>query len=234
MLAYLALTPGAQAPRASLATRFWGEGGEDDARNNLRQVLFRIRRSLGTASGALALEGDTVGLDTALIETDALTFQRLASRGEEASLAEAAALYRGELLEGLDVGEPSFDEWLRGERERLRQLGIDVLSRFLAKDLERGRREAAIQTALRLLAMDPLREDVHQTLIVHTPTRGAGQRRCASTRSAWTPYSGSSRSSPSRGREHCISTSSASPGHAPRLRPRRLGPRRPGASAALR
>ncbi len=165
LLAYLALAPRAQAPRASLATRFWGEGAEDDARNNLCQVLFRIRRSLRTASGAVALEGDTVGLDTALIDTDAITFQRLATRGGETSLAEAAELYRGDLLEGLDVGEPSFDEWLRGERERLRQLGIDVLSRCLAKDLERGRREAAIQTALRLLAMDPLQEDVHQTLM---------------------------------------------------------------------
>ena len=42
LLAYLALAPGAQATRASLATRFWGEGGEDDARNNLRDDA-RIR-----------------------------------------------------------------------------------------------------------------------------------------------------------------------------------------------
>ena len=42
------------------------------------------------------------------------------------------ALYRGELLEGLEVRDPSFDEWVSGERERLSA----ALGRWLQRSLD--------------------------------------------------------------------------------------------------
>ncbi|MGH7388154.1 MAG: ATP-binding protein [Candidatus Rokuibacteriota bacterium] len=172
LLACLVLAPGSSVSRATLATRLWGDDGEDDARNNLRQVLFRIRRSLGSASRLVMLRGDMVGLDPALIGSDVSTFQRLAAGSAEAALQEAADLYRGDLLEGLEVGEAYFEEWLRGERERLHELGIKVLSRLLTRQVDGGRAESAIRTALRLLALDPLQESGHRALMRAYATDG--------------------------------------------------------------
>src|SRR5262249_61629602 len=77
----------------------------------------------------------------------------------------AAALYRGELLEGLALQEAPFEEWLLAERERLRELALEALAKLLRHRRAAGATEAAVQTALRLLVLDPLQEPVHRTLM---------------------------------------------------------------------
>ena len=49
-------------------------------------------------------------------------------------------------------------EWLRAERARLYELRVEALTRLLPHQTEAGATEAAIQTAGRLLALDPLPE----------------------------------------------------------------------------
>jgi hypothetical protein len=51
------------------------------------------------------------------------------------------------------------------ERERLRELALEALARLLAHQTKTGGTERAIQTAVRLLALDPLQEAVHRTLM---------------------------------------------------------------------
>src|SRR4029453_11469949 len=82
-----------------------------------------------------------------------------------AALERAAALYRGELLEGFGLQEAPFEEWLLAERERLRELAIEALAKLLRHHRTTGATEAAGQTALRLLVLDPLQEPVHRTLM---------------------------------------------------------------------
>jgi TolB-like protein/Tfp pilus assembly protein PilF len=87
-------------------------------------------------------------------------------RGRDpATLARAFALYRGELLEGLQLEHGPFEEWLIGERRRLNALAIEGLGQLLQHQQRYGMREAAMQTALRLLTIDPLQEDVHRSLM---------------------------------------------------------------------
>jgi len=62
------------------------------------------------------------------------------------------------------VSEPPFDEWLIAEQERLRELAVEGLGRVLAHESQNGSTQAAIQTANRLLALDPLPE-VQRTLM---------------------------------------------------------------------
>jgi tetratricopeptide (TPR) repeat protein len=100
---------------------------------------------------------------------DALRFQRLAGeRGPEA-WQEAVDCYRGDLLEGLTLSAPLFEEWLLSERERLREIGVDTLARLLAFQTTSADRpdalEAAARTARRLLALEPLQEAVHRALM---------------------------------------------------------------------
>ena len=85
--------------------------------------------------------------------------------GTPEALEQAVELYRGDLLEGLTLQEPPFEEWLMAERERLRELALEALAGLLAAQRAAGAVEGALQTGLRLIALDPLQEPVHRTLM---------------------------------------------------------------------
>ncbi len=166
LLAYLALTPGQAHPRDKLAALLWAEASPAAARNALRQTLFVLRKALGSAKGALLIvTGDALTLPPDAVQTDVVAFEQAVAAGTTTALEGAAALYRGDLLAGLTAEAPGFEDWLMSERERLRELAIESFARLLAQRRAAGATEAAVQLALRLLALDPLQEAVHRTLM---------------------------------------------------------------------
>jgi DNA-binding SARP family transcriptional activator len=164
LLAFLALPPGAAHPRDKLAALLWPELSAAPARANLRQVLFALRHALA-GSDPLQTDGDTVALDPARVDIDTADFESALHDPTPERLAAALALYRGDLLEGLRVQEAPYEEWLAAERERLREGALEGLARLLTHQRSSGDLEAAVQTALRLLALDPLQEPVHRALM---------------------------------------------------------------------
>jgi len=166
LLGYLAVRPGQPQPRDKLATLLWGDSGDVQARTSLRQSLAILKKALAPATPSpLLIEGSNVTLDPAAVEVDVATFERLVAAGTPAAFEEAVALYEGELLEGFDAIAQPFEEWLLVERERLRELALEALAKLLRHQSEARASERAIQTALRLLALDPLQEAVHRTLM---------------------------------------------------------------------
>jgi DNA-binding SARP family transcriptional activator len=133
LLAYLALAPGRPHSREQLAALLWGDRVEAHARNSLRQTLFGLRRALPTTPPCLELTADSVSLRSAAVDVDATAFERLAATGTDEGLTAAAALYRGDLLAGLSVPDPGFEEWLSRERDRFRRLVVATLARLLAR-----------------------------------------------------------------------------------------------------
>jgi predicted ATPase/DNA-binding SARP family transcriptional activator len=179
LLAYLALSPGRVHSRDTLAALLWAESPAERARASLRHVLAVTRRALGPASRrCLTTDAETVALDPQWVDVDVTTFERLAT-GDLAQLESAVRLYGGDLLEGLRISEAPFEEWLLSERERLRERAVDALARMLATHRRASNTEAAIQAALRLLALDPIQEPVHRVLIelyAQVGRRGAALR----------------------------------------------------------
>jgi DNA-binding SARP family transcriptional activator len=166
LLAYLGLRAGRPQPREALLGLLWGDAGETQARQSLRQALFRLRRLFASARNTgLVIRADTVTLRPSAIDVDVARFERLASRRTREALEAAARLYQGSLLEGLRVDAAAFEEWLSSERERLRELAVEVSSRLLEQQARRGRLDDAVQTAMRLVALDPLQESAHRTLM---------------------------------------------------------------------
>jgi TolB-like protein len=157
LMACLALSPGKPWQRERLMALLWSDRGEEQARASLRQALAELRRALGEPS-PLRTEHDAIGLDPAMIAVDAIEFERLAKAGK---FDEAAALYRGPLLDDHGVRDDAFEEWLRGERGRLHDLAVDLLDRLAASQAG----DVAIKTAQRLLQFDPAREETHQLLM---------------------------------------------------------------------
>jgi TolB-like protein len=166
LLAYLAMSPGDAHPRERLAGLLWSERGDRQARDSLKQALMRLRRCLDAAQGgALHANRETIALDRSAVSVDALTFERLIRDGTLDSLVEAAAIYRGDLLEGIAVHDPAFEDWLLVERLRLRQLLDRALTRLMSQALDAGDVERAAEAARRLLLLDPLCEAAYRTLM---------------------------------------------------------------------
>ncbi|MGN7737878.1 alpha/beta hydrolase [Sinorhizobium sp. Sb3] len=188
LVAYLALQAEHSQSREKLAALLWGEVGEEQSRASLRQTLSVLRRSLGaTGREWLLIKGDRVVLDLRDGDLDVRQFEALAAGSATVDLEQANALYCGELLEGFDLAEDPFEDWLRIERERLRLLAIAVLENLITRHIAANEPVAAVPVATRLLCLEPLREDIHRTLMRVYAAQGqfnlalAQYQRCADT-----------------------------------------------------
>jgi DNA-binding SARP family transcriptional activator len=166
LLAYCALPPGQGHSRDKLAALLWGDRSPPRARSRLRETLFVLRRALATADPPCLEPGsETLALAADAVDVDAVAFERLVREGSAEALARAVELYRGDLLEGLAFRGALFEDWLLAERERFRELALEALAGLLAFKRAAGAADAALQTGLRLIALDPLQEPVHRTLM---------------------------------------------------------------------
>lgn len=161
LLAYLALNAARPLARERLAGLLWGDRGEAQARDSLRQSLAAIRQAFRQVGlDPLVTDRESVRFDPSGIGVDAADFAGLAE--DDRTACQAAALYRGELLDGLDGATPEFRAWLDPERERLAALAISLVDR-LARSAQPG--EAATRLARHLLARDPVCEPVYRALM---------------------------------------------------------------------
>jgi len=103
-------------PRELLLAEFWPEYSEARGRNALRQAIHFLRGRLGAAS--IRSDDQTVALEPGAVVYDAHRFGAAIADGDDSA---ALALWRGPFCDGLHVaGAPQFEEWLEGERSRLR------------------------------------------------------------------------------------------------------------------
>jgi predicted ATPase/DNA-binding SARP family transcriptional activator len=185
LLAYLVVhgrpfARGQPLSREHLADLFWQDLPAQRGRANLSWTLHKLSPSV---PGCLQADRRTVAFcraDGCWIDLDA--FEALEAAGDAGSLAEAAALYRGEFLQGLALdGCADFELWLVGERERWRQRAERALHGLIAHHaaLARGGQGAcaeALRYARRLLALAPWREGTHRAvmrLLAESGQRGA-------------------------------------------------------------
>ncbi len=171
LLTYLVLHRDVPQQRQHLAFLFWPDATEAQARNNLRQLLHQLRQAFPDVEQFLAADThmlhwhpvtpfhlDVAAFEQALKLADAAT-RRNDQRALQAALEQADVLYRGELLPGC------YDEWILPERDRLRQRHLQVLEHLLRLFEARGDTITAIRHAQRLLALDPLSEDLYRRLM---------------------------------------------------------------------
>ena len=103
LLAILALAPHQSVSRKQLCTLLWGDHGDEQARNNLRQSLSVLRRELGPVlSSLIGSADDRLTLDTGLVSVDPIEVIEAADMGDLPRLREAAAILKGTLLS--DIG----------------------------------------------------------------------------------------------------------------------------------
>ncbi|MEO1494834.1 MAG: tetratricopeptide repeat protein [Pseudomonadota bacterium] len=99
LLALLATAPEFARTRSWLISRLWSENDEAQGRRNLRQALYALRAVLGDRCDAL------IGTDGDLVY---LNVQHVLVNGSPAD---------GDFLEGFDLCEEGFEDWLRDQRQ---------------------------------------------------------------------------------------------------------------------
>src|SRR6516162_9589069 len=163
LLALLALQPGRPITRETLADFLWTDRGPEQARHSLRQTLLVLRRRVG--DDLILAEGNCLVILPGALVVDAIEFEARAASTDRDALAEAAALYRGELLENRGPVASRFDDWLAIERSRFAALAVTILRRLASASAAVGEIETATAAAIRLVTIDNLREDSHRLLI---------------------------------------------------------------------
>ncbi len=166
LLAYLALNPDEAVSRSSLAALLWSDRGEPQANNSLSQAVSAIRKALaGVTPSPLIVEPDSLKIEGSAVTVDVLAFDALSRSDDLGDLDRAEGIYRGELLEGIGVRDPTFEDWLEFERRRLHALAVGALTKLLDLRRDEGQRQELVATAERLLKLDPLQEAAHRALM---------------------------------------------------------------------
>src|SRR5947199_1057736 len=144
LLGLLVLRHGRAVARAALGGTLWPESRQERALLNLRGSLVDLRRALGPEAERLrSPTRDSLLLDLTGASVDLLRFDAAVAAGDESSLQEAVALYRGPLLEGCS------EEWILGEREARREACLQALGNLADGALERGDPAAALEHLVR-------------------------------------------------------------------------------------
>ena len=166
LLGYLLVEP-RPFSREHLCALLWETSA--DARGGLRWSLSKLRPLLDGRGGVLLhatreevwLEPDDVSVD--LWRARSLLACEPKARSLQ-SLASVLALFRGPLLEGLEVREAyRFQAWSTAKREEVKGQHAELL-RCLAQQLA-ATPDAALPHARALLALDPTDEDAHRRVM---------------------------------------------------------------------
>jgi DNA-binding SARP family transcriptional activator len=168
MLAYLGVKPAQLVSRDKMAGLLWSSTATEQARQSLRQTLSSLRKELANISPdrkLLVEEGDFLSLDPTLVHVDVADFEKQAGAGTPESLAQAAKLYRGDFLEGFELDEERFDQWVLAERDRLHRTALRAHAQLMEIHTKSGATDDAIATAQQSLRIDPLQESVHRSLM---------------------------------------------------------------------
>lgn len=165
LLFYLATTVRTHT-RDELASLFWSDMPDAQARKNLRNILPVLRMALGSH---IYVTRGTVTLNRCMpywcdVELFRTALDTGSRRSETAlDLQTATALYTGDFLDGFYVREaPIFEEWMLTQREHLRELAINGLQRLADQQIEHGEYQAGLTTTRRLLVLEPWRETAHR------------------------------------------------------------------------
>lgn len=162
---FLAASGGRRIDRLALSGLLWSSHEAEHARTSLRKALSVL--------GADPMTAELVGRDRAHAwfagdptRSDLATFNRCVGAGTERAYREALQLWRGEPLAGLDLGEPTYDEWVGTFRAETVGMTVKLLNQRLAAMKDRGA-PAALEIALcELIArIDPAAPEANERLV---------------------------------------------------------------------
>jgi TolB-like protein len=166
LLAILALARGAPVRREELAGLLWSDRDDLHARDSLKHALARLATSFDAASDGLLSDRQTAALNLSAVDVDVDAFLRLCEAKTPEGLGAALDLYRGDLLAGLSVRDPAFENWLETERRRLHALAEAAAERLASHCLGTGDHAGALSSARRWQDLNPFSEAASRNVML--------------------------------------------------------------------
>ncbi len=172
LLAVLAAEAEQTHSRKSLAALLWPD--YPGALTYLRNALSNLRQVIGDAQADppfLLITRETLqinlhsSLSVDLREFEALVVKQADLQAQVDSLKAALDLFRGPFLDGLSCNSPTFEEWVLSWRERMAREQRETLSCLSLAYAQRGEHEQSIQSARRLLELEPWDEAAHRLVM---------------------------------------------------------------------
>ena len=108
LLAILALSPSHRQTRKWLQSKLWSDRGEEQGAASLRQALLQIRKVLGDRANAVQADRTHIWLTPEMFEFDHLNPEKTSAAEEE-------------ILQGMDLKDNEFNNWLRDIRQTYKQ-----------------------------------------------------------------------------------------------------------------
>jgi LuxR family maltose regulon positive regulatory protein len=171
ILCFIASRRHRRVSKDTIIDTFWGEADFGSVEKNFHPTISHIRKALNSnqplkQNFLLYRDGDYQLNPEFSYRIDTEEFDRLVSEGDAARRAreqetfvaayeEAAALYRGEFMQG------SYDEWAEEQRSYYREQYLRLLE-VLAQTAQKAEDwSRALSLSQRILREDPFREDVY-------------------------------------------------------------------------
>jgi PAS domain S-box-containing protein len=181
LLKYLVTHLGHPVHRERLIDCLWPEADERQGRERLKVTVYFLRRQLraiGMHEDVVKTTGKTYTLRREVVWLDAEAFERFVAEGSSLErehrpdealrcYEEAQRLYRGDYLE-----EDPYADWCAEERERLREIYLEMLAGMAECHAERGDYARAAQVCRTALVCEPCRESFHRALMEHLVSLG--------------------------------------------------------------
>ncbi len=174
LLAYLVVEAGREHSREALAGLFWPERSDQEALSALRYALSNLRRAIGDTKAqppCLLITRHTVQFNRASdywLDVNDITWagREPGSPATIEQLSAAIALYRGEFLAGLTIGDSvAFEEWMLLKGEQFRRQALTMLQRLAVLHEQRGDYEPAAACTRQYLTLEPWDEAAHRRLM---------------------------------------------------------------------
>ncbi len=175
LLAYLVVEK--SATRDTLSALFWADSPGQRARATLRRTLSALRG--GTGADLLDADRSVISLVGEISCDIDILDDELAATGDHdhdqgdvcprciPHLQRAAAMHRGEFLEGFSVkASPEFDDWVRSVTESLRLRVGTTFNRLGTALAANGEYPAAIAVVSQWIDLDQLHEPAHRFLML--------------------------------------------------------------------
>jgi two-component SAPR family response regulator len=185
LLKFLVTQTGRPVHRERILDSLWPTTDTRRGWDRLKVTISYLRqqlRELGLDNDVLKTVGKAYVLRRDAIRVDADVFENLIAEGHALQsqnrdaealrrFCQADDLYRGDYLE-----EETFADWCAEERERLRELYLEMLGDMVRCHAASGNYGEAVRLSRRALVQEPCRESFHATLIRNLARLGhAGQ-----------------------------------------------------------
>ncbi|HKR65857.1 MAG TPA: response regulator [Thermoanaerobaculia bacterium] len=163
LVVYLALKINGKPSLTELASLLFGDpGAEAEVRAVIRDLHYALRF---LPPDIVVDDGVTVRFNPDTVEVDAKRFDDLIASPSINTIRKAAEIFRGNLLTNFASGARGFDEWLSERRLTFWRAALAIFGNLLTAQIRAGWWEEAVDTAGRLLSLDPSQEVVHRTLM---------------------------------------------------------------------